>query len=146
SAILGLALAVASVRCDQLDATLCQFGIELVGLVGAIPNEVLWSLPHQHLRDGGLHQRDFMRRGALHVYRRWKTMAVSDLHNLRPLAAFRLPDTAPSLLGGRETAINECLPQMKVAFVVERRGNDGEDVLQHSGLNPLLKTPMAGLV
>jgi hypothetical protein len=30
SAILRLALAVTSVRSNQLDATLCQFGIELV--------------------------------------------------------------------------------------------------------------------
>jgi hypothetical protein len=73
-------------------------------------------------------------------------MAVSDRHVLRPLAAFRLADTEPSLLGGRETAVNECLLQVKVTLVVERLGDDGEDVLQHSGPNPLLKTPMAGLV
>jgi hypothetical protein len=73
-------------------------------------------------------------------------MPVSDRHDLRPLATFRLPDTGPALLRGRETAVNEGLPQVKAALVVERLGNDGEDVLQHSGLNPLLKTPMAGLV
>src|SRR6476620_8229181 len=87
-----------------------------------------------------------MWRGALDVHRHRKVMAVRDRHDFRPLAAFRLPDTVPSLLGGCKSAVNECLLHVKVALVVERLGNEGEDVLQHSGPNPLLKTPMAGLV
>ena len=81
SAILRLALAVASVRRNQLDALLHQFGIELVRLVGGILNEVLWSLQYQPLRSGGLDQRDFMRRRAIHVPCHWQAMAVSDSHD-----------------------------------------------------------------
>ena len=84
-----------------------------------------------------------MWRGALDVHRHRKAMAIRDRHDFRTLAAFRLPDTVPSLLGGCESAVTECLLDVKVALVVERLGNEGEDVLQHSGPNPLLKTPMA---
>ena len=87
-----------------------------------------------------------MWRGALYVHRHWQAMPVRYRHDLRPLAAFRLADAEPSLLGGCETAVNECLPQVKVTLIMERLSDDGEDVLQHSGPNPLLKTPMAGLV
>jgi hypothetical protein len=48
-----------------------------------------------------------------------KAMAVRDRHDFRPLAAFRLPDTVPSLLGGCESAVNECLLHVKVALVVD---------------------------
>jgi hypothetical protein len=52
------------------------------------------------MRDGGLDQRDFMRRGALHEHRRWKTMLVSNRDNLRPLPRFVFPTQVPPFLAG----------------------------------------------
>jgi hypothetical protein len=49
-------------------------------------------------------------------------MAVSDRHDLRPLL------------------------QVKVTLVVERLGDAGEDVLQETAPNPLLKASMAALI
>src|SRR6516164_8901480 len=87
-----------------------------------------------------------MRRGALDVDGDREPLTIGDGHDLRALAALRLPDAASSLLGAREAAINECLLHIEVTFVVKHLGKDGEDVFQHAAPHPLLKSPMAGLV
>jgi hypothetical protein len=51
--ILGMVLAVASVRSDELYTTRCQLRIKLVRLVRVVANEPLGFPPHERLREGG---------------------------------------------------------------------------------------------
>jgi hypothetical protein len=89
-------------------------------------------------------ERDFVGGGAIYVYGDWSTMTVDYRHDFRAFSALCLSHACSALLGRRENAVNERFPQVKVAFVVERFGEDMEHVFQNSAPNPPLKAPMAG--
>jgi hypothetical protein len=66
-----------------------QFSIQSVRLVGVVANETFWERADKPLCEGRMHQRDFMRRGALNVNSDGKA----------------LPNA--SVLGGREASVDE---------------------------------------
>jgi hypothetical protein len=134
------------VRCNQFDAVARQFRIQSVRLVGVVADETHWELADKSLRERGVNQGDFMRRGTLDVDGDRASLPIGDRHDLRPLAAFRLAHACASPLGGREAAINERFLQIQIAFVVEGLREDFEDGPQRAGADPLLKPPVAGLM
>src|SRR5262245_23035908 len=87
-----------------------------------------------------------MRCGALDVDGDRQTLTICDGHDLRPFAALGLAHAGASALGLREAPAYECFLQIQITFVVERPREDFEDAPQHSGTDPLLKPPVAGLI
>ena len=73
-------------------------------------------------------------------------MAIHNRQNLHALAAFRKADRiAPALRGGKG-GIDEALAFVDRAFIPQRIGQLGEDLVQHFPLTPLLEPPMDGFV
>ena len=93
-----------------------------------------------------MHQRHFMRRGALNVNSDEKALPIRVSHGFRPLAALGLAHGSASVLGGREASVDERFLQIQIAFVVERLREDFEDGPQQAGADPVLKSPVAGLI
>lgn len=93
-----------------------------------------------------MHQRHFMRRGALNVNSDGKALPIRDGHDLRPLAARGLAHGSASVLGGREAAVDERFLQIQMAFVVERLRENFEEAPKQAGADPVLKSPVAGLI
>jgi hypothetical protein len=87
-----------------------------------------------------------MRRGALHVHRNGQALPIRDGHDLRPLAALGLAHRGATLLSWREAPVDERFLQIQIAFVVERLREDFEDGPQQAGADPVLKSPVAGLI
>jgi hypothetical protein len=131
---------------DQLHATACQFRIQSVRLVGVVANETGRELPDKPLSKRRVYQSDFMRRGALDVDGDREPLTIDDSHDLRPFAAFRLAHASASVLGRREAPVDECFLQIQMAFVVECLGEDLKDSPQHARADPLLESPVTGLI
>jgi hypothetical protein len=115
------------VRSGQLYATACNFRIQTVRLVGVVSDETLRELPDEPLSERGVHESDFMRRGALNVDGDREPVTIGDGHDLRSLASLRLSYGGSSLLGGGEAPIDERFLQIQIAFVEECLGEDLED-------------------
>ena len=98
--ILGQLSAVPTMRRDHLDTGLRKFSIQLVGVVGIVTNQTLDWFLHEDLRQRLLHQRHFMRRGALRVNGDRKTMTVGHCHDLGPLASFGFADAGTPFFAG----------------------------------------------
>jgi hypothetical protein len=62
-----------------------------------------------------------------------------------PLPRFVLP-THASPLGGREASVDERFLKIQIPLVVERLRENFEDAPQQAGADPVLKSPVAGLV
>jgi hypothetical protein len=132
---------------NQLHASARQFCIQSVRFVGVVADETRRELPDEPVRERGLHQSDFMRRGTLDVDSNREPLTIRDGHDLRPLAALRLAHHAgPSLLSWREAPVDERFLQVQMAFVVESLGEHFHDAPQHARAYPLLKPPVAGLI
>jgi len=86
-----------------------------------------------------MHQRHFMRRGALNVNSDGKAVPIRDGHDFRPLAALGLAHGSASVLGGREAAVDERFLQIQMAFVVERLRENFEEAPKQAGADPVLK-------
>ena len=93
-----------------------------------------------------MHQRHVMRRGALNVNGDGKALPILDGHDFRPLAALGLAHGSASMLGGREASVDERFLQIQIAFVVERLRENFEEAPKQAGADPLLKSPVAGLI
>jgi hypothetical protein len=102
------------VRRDEFDAALRERRIELVGLVGVVPNEPFGRVLHQPVGSGDLDERDFMWCGTVNVNSDGPSITIGDRHDLRTLASLRRSHAGPAFLGGRETAVDEGLPQVQV--------------------------------
>jgi len=50
------------------------------------------------------------------------------------------------VLGGREAAVDERFLQIQMAFVVERLRENFEEAPKQAGADPVLKSPVAGLI
>ena len=87
-----------------------------------------------------------MRCGALNLNSDGKAVPIRDGHDFRPLAALGLAHGSASVLGGREAAVDERFLQIQMAFVVERLRENFEDAPQQAGADPVLKSPVAGLI
>ena len=117
---------------DQFHATAGQVQIQSVRLVGIVADETHRELTDKPLRECGVYQCDFVRRGALHVDGDREPLTIGDGHDLRPLATLRFADASASLLGWRETPIDERFLQIQMAFVVQCLSEDFEDAPQHA--------------
>jgi hypothetical protein len=131
---------------DQLHASPKQFCIQAVRLVGVVADETRGERPDESRCKRRPHQRHFMWRGALDVNGDGQALAICDGHDLRPLAALGLAHSRASLLRWREAPVDERFLQIQIAFVVERLREDFEDGPQQAGADPVLKSPMAGLI
>ena len=54
-------------RRNQLHAMARQFAVQSVRFVSVVADETRWELPDKSLRECGVNQSDFMRRGTLDV-------------------------------------------------------------------------------
>ena len=88
------------VRRNQFHAMAGQFGVQSVRLVGVVADETRWELADKSLRECGVNQGDFMRRGTLDVDGDRAPLPISDRHDLRPLPRFVLPTHVPPRLAG----------------------------------------------
>jgi hypothetical protein len=93
-----------------------------------------------------MHQRHFMPRGALNVNSDGKALPIRDGHDFDPLPRLVLPHRSASVLGGREAAVDERFLQIQMAFVVERLRENFEEAPKQGGADPVLKSPVAGLI
>jgi len=82
--------AIFAVRRDQFNATLCQLLIERITVVGAIPNKSSGASVGDGLIEGSFDKGDFMWASRSRVHGEWKTMSVSNNHELRTLAPLGL--------------------------------------------------------
>lgn len=90
-----LFFAGAPVRSNQFNTTLCQPLIERITVVGAIPNKSFGSSHRDGFIDGSLDKGDFMWASRSRVHGEWKTMSVSNNHELRTLAPLGLSHLGP---------------------------------------------------
>jgi hypothetical protein len=75
---------------NQFNAALCQLLIERITVVGAIPNKSLGSSHGDGFIEGSFDKGDFMWASRSRVHGEWKTMSVSNNHELRTLAPLGL--------------------------------------------------------
>jgi len=134
------------VRSDQLYATACKFRIQSVRLVGVVPDEALRQLPDKPLSERGVHQSDFMGRGALDMDGDREPLTIGDGHDLRSLAPLRRSYRGSSPLFGDEAPVDKRFLQIQIAFVEECLGEDLEDAPPHARADPLLKPAVACLI
>src|SRR5436305_3207945 len=66
SQVLCSVLAVTAVRGDQFNSIASQSGIQFVGVVGVVTDQILWSFRDNHLDERGLGQLHFVRRSTFH--------------------------------------------------------------------------------
>lgn len=81
---------VLAMRRNQFNAALCQLLIERITVVGAIPNKSSGSSHCDGLIEGSFDKGDFMWASRSRVHGEWKTMSVSNNHELRTLAPLGL--------------------------------------------------------
>lgn len=81
---------VLAMRRNQFDAALCQRLIERITVVGAIPNKSSGSSHRDGFIEGRFDKGDFMWASRSRVHGEWKTMSVSNNHELRTLAPLSL--------------------------------------------------------
>src|SRR6478672_4528536 len=77
---------VLAVRRNQFNAALCQLLIERITVVGAIPHKSSGSSHRDGFIEGSFDKGDFMWASRSRVHGVWKTMSVSNNHELRTLA------------------------------------------------------------
>ena len=94
AAVLGLgSLAVAAVRCDQLDPPLLpEPRVERITVISSVANKAIGCSSDKTRIEGLFDERDFMRRSTRNPGGDRKTMAVCNCHDLGPLPALGLPD------------------------------------------------------
>ena len=78
--------AIATVRCDQLDAVRCQPIVQSVAVIPLVGNQSFWLLGYKAVLDRGIDKLLLMRRSACNPQGDRKTMAVCDCHELAPFA------------------------------------------------------------
>lgn len=78
--------AIATVRCDQLDAVRCQPIVQSVAVISFVGNQSFWLLGYEAVLDRGIDKLLLMRRSACNPQGDRKTMAVCDCHELAPFA------------------------------------------------------------
>ena len=91
----GHFFAVALVWCNQFNAFGGECCIERITVVGAIPNKALGSSQRDSFIDGSVDKGDFMWASRSRVHGEWKTMSVSNNHELRTLAPLGLSHLKP---------------------------------------------------
>lgn len=91
----GRFLAIAFVGRNQHDAALCQPLIEWITVVGTIPHKSFGSSHGDGCIDGSFDKGDFMWASRSRVHGEWKTMSVSNDHELRTLAPLGLSNFRP---------------------------------------------------
>lgn len=97
--VLGEALAIRPIGCDQLDPTLLREPrVERVAVVGLVADEALGELGEEAAIERSVDERDFMRRSTFDADGERKTRAVCNGHDLGPLATLRFPDAGPPFL------------------------------------------------
>ncbi len=114
SQILRSVFAVPAVWGDQFYAIAPQLGVQFVGVVGVVTDEILWRFRDHHVQQGGLGQLYFVRGGAFNAHGNGKTMAVCHSHDLRSLATFSFADLRSPFLAGAK------LPSMKASRTLSR--------------------------
>ena len=88
SAVLGAAATIRPMLRDQLDAVgLAQVGIQAVAVVTAVADQPRRERIEEGGGEGGVDERDFMRRSTGHVDGERKTMAVANRHDFAALTA-----------------------------------------------------------
>lgn len=110
--VLGGSLAVAAVRCNQLDPPLLpEPRVERIAVISPVANKAIGCSSHKTRIEGLFDERDFMRRSTCNPGGDRKTMAVCNCHDLGPLPALRFPDgRAPFLAPAK-------VPSMKVSVM-----------------------------
>jgi hypothetical protein len=88
------------VRRNQFHAIARQFGIQSVRLVGVAADETRWELADKSLRECGVNQGDFMRRGTLDVDGDRAPCRSEIAMIFDPLPRFVLPTHVPPRLAG----------------------------------------------
>src|SRR5574340_1111720 len=109
AAVLGIVLPLAAMRRDHLDAHWRQFGIQPVGIVSGIADEVFRRFADQEFPERGSDQRNLMWRSTCRGYGDRKTRAVCNCHDLGPLATLGLAQAEPPFLAGAN------VPSMKAS-------------------------------
>jgi hypothetical protein len=125
---------VGLVRGDQLNALLSKAGVELVAVVGLIPDQSGRGIGDKPTLDSVPCKGDFMRRSRCNMYGDRKTIAVCHGHDLRTFAPLGLSHTEP--------------PFFATTKVPSIKHSDRSSLhrLQCPSLHPLLESSMAGLV
>ncbi len=137
-AILGAGfLAVAFVRCDQLNALLSQFFIQRITIVSSITDQPFGFLLHKPAFQRLFNQSDFMRRSTFNGYGDRKTSAICHCHELCTLAPLGLSHpTAPFLaitkLPSIKHSVKSSLPRSLTSFTNARNNRSNTPELRHS--------------
>jgi hypothetical protein len=78
---------IASMRCNQANASGCESLIERIAVIGTIPDKSSGSSQREGLIEGRFDKGDFMWTSRIRVHGEWKTMSICNHHELRTFAA-----------------------------------------------------------
>lgn len=109
-AVLSAMVPVAAMRCDHLDVGALEFGIQAIGIISGVADQMRWRFLDQEFPGRGSDQRDFMRRSTCRGYGDRKTSAVCNCYDLRPLTTLGFAHAEPPFFAGAKA------PSMKASW------------------------------
>gem|GEM_PF-3607990 len=146
-AILRIGFApIASMRSYHINSLLTKVIIQIIAVVGFIPNQFL-RLCFYHVKiKGQLNQRDLVMIRRMGADCKGKPIAVNDSHDLYSFASLGFADTVSATFSRSKCCIDKAFSLINVALITKRIGKFCQNGTQNFASAPLLKTTMHGLV
>ena len=132
-------------RSNQFDSILPEFGIQFVGVISIVTDQIFGRLRHKPLDESGRSQFHFMRRGTFYTDSNLETMAVCNRHDLGSLATPRLPDLRAPLFGWSKAPVDKGFLYVQATSDLQFESQSFQNSSHHSRPDPLLKSAMTGL-